>query len=272
MGANASTAVPLYASGQVLDAARLNLTNAGIPVFSGTATRDAAFGGSGEKVLAEGQFAYLEDTNSVQYYDSAAWQAVGVSPGLVQVVPTSVAVTGASGSGSVDANGNVSFTTATKISMNGIFTATYDYYRIIFSLTACSAAASDDSLEARMRVGGTDSSTAVYQSQRINVSGTTVTGAVQSGTSQWFLGGGLTSANGNVVFCVLDILDPFASKLTKITSSHYAETGAPTQVSTRVNGAYDATTSFDGFTFTIALGGGGSVDFTGSASVYGYRK
>ena len=76
MGANASTAVPLYASGQVLDAARLNLTNCGVPVFSGTATRDSSFNGSGEKVLAEGQLCYLEDTNAVQYYDSAAWQSV----------------------------------------------------------------------------------------------------------------------------------------------------------------------------------------------------
>lgn len=87
MGANASTAVPLYASGEVLDAARLNLTNSGIPVFSGTATRDAAFGGSGEKVLAEGQFAYLEDSNALQFYDSAAWQAVGGTR-IGQVVST----------------------------------------------------------------------------------------------------------------------------------------------------------------------------------------
>jgi hypothetical protein len=69
MGANASTAVPLYASGQVLDAARLNLTNAGVPVFSGTATRDAAFGSTGQKVLAEGQLCYLEDTDAVQFYE-----------------------------------------------------------------------------------------------------------------------------------------------------------------------------------------------------------
>ena len=87
MGANASTAVPLYASGQVLDAARLNLTNAGVPVFSGTATRDAAFGGSGEKVLAEGQLCYLEDTNAVQFYDGAAFQSI--SKGILQVVSTS---------------------------------------------------------------------------------------------------------------------------------------------------------------------------------------
>ena len=88
MGANASTAVPLYASGQVLDAARLNLTNCGVPVFSGTATRDAAFGSSGEKVLAEGQLCYLEDSNSVLYYDSAAWQSVGSTSAVVQVKST----------------------------------------------------------------------------------------------------------------------------------------------------------------------------------------
>ena len=107
MGANASTAVPLYASGQVLDAARLNLTNAGIPVFSGTATRDAAFGGSGEKVLAEGQFAYLEDTNSVQFYDSAAWQLVGGK--VLQVV---------------QATYNTEMTTTSTSYVTGNFTAT----------------------------------------------------------------------------------------------------------------------------------------------------
>jgi hypothetical protein len=43
-------------------------------------TRDAAFGGAGEKTLAEGQFAFLEDSNTTQYYDGAAWQPVGASP------------------------------------------------------------------------------------------------------------------------------------------------------------------------------------------------
>lgn len=89
MGANAGTAVPVYASGEVLTAARLNLTNCGVPVFSGTATRDAAFGGSGEKVLAEGQLCYLEDANVVQYYDSASWLTVGPTTAkILQVVST----------------------------------------------------------------------------------------------------------------------------------------------------------------------------------------
>ena len=76
MGDNAVTSVPVYQAADVLTAANLNITNSGIPVFSGTATRDAAFGGSGEKVLAEGQFAFLEDSNSTQFYDGSVWQAV----------------------------------------------------------------------------------------------------------------------------------------------------------------------------------------------------
>ena len=77
MGANATTFVPAYIAGEVLTAADLSVTNSGIPVFATTVTRDAAFGGTGEKVLAEGQFAYLESTNATQYYDGAAWVALG---------------------------------------------------------------------------------------------------------------------------------------------------------------------------------------------------
>jgi hypothetical protein len=49
----------------------------GVPVFATTVTRDAGFGGAGEKVLAEGQLCYLSSTNVVQYYDGAAWATVG---------------------------------------------------------------------------------------------------------------------------------------------------------------------------------------------------
>ena len=78
MGANATTFVPSYTSGEVLTAANLSVTNSGIPVFATTVTRDAAFGGTGEKTLAEGQFAYIEATNTTQYYDGAAWVPVNL--------------------------------------------------------------------------------------------------------------------------------------------------------------------------------------------------
>jgi hypothetical protein len=86
MGANAVTTVPVYVAGEVLTAADLNITNSGIPVFATTVTRDAAFGGTGEKTLAEGQFAYIEATDTTQYYNGSAWLALGGKLG--QVVST----------------------------------------------------------------------------------------------------------------------------------------------------------------------------------------
>ena len=78
--ANTQTSVPVFVASQVLTAQQQTEINTGIPVFATTVTRDAAFGGAGEKALAEGQFAYIEATNTTQYYDGAAWQTVGFAP------------------------------------------------------------------------------------------------------------------------------------------------------------------------------------------------
>ena len=78
--ANEQTSVPLYAASEILTAANMNISaGTGVPVFATTVTRDAAFGGAGEKVLAEGQLCYLSASNVVQYYDGAAWATVGPS-------------------------------------------------------------------------------------------------------------------------------------------------------------------------------------------------
>ena len=80
MGANAQTSVPTFTAGEILTAANMNISaRTGIPVFADSTARDAAFGGTGEKTLAEGQFAYLEDTNATQYYDGSNWQAVATT-------------------------------------------------------------------------------------------------------------------------------------------------------------------------------------------------
>jgi hypothetical protein len=80
MGVNQQTSVPAFTVGQVLTAQQQTEINTGVPVFADTTARDAAFGGSRrKKVLAEGQMAYLEQLDVVQYYDGAAWAAVGPS-------------------------------------------------------------------------------------------------------------------------------------------------------------------------------------------------
>lgn len=77
------------------------------------------------------------------YYDavgsparSAGWYS-GQDGGLVPIIPPTVTV--GSGSASVSANGNVSFTGATSIMLNGIFTSAYDHYKIFFWSAQASA-------------------------------------------------------------------------------------------------------------------------------------
>ena len=78
MGANAQTTVPTFTAAQVLTADQMNQSaRTGVPVFAGTTERDAAFGGSGEKTLAEGQLCYLESTDKVQFYNGTSWANLG---------------------------------------------------------------------------------------------------------------------------------------------------------------------------------------------------
>jgi len=76
MGANAVTTVPVYQAADVLTAANLNITNSGVPVFASTSTRNDAFGGTGEKTLAQGQMAFVE-TEGLQFYDGSNWISAG---------------------------------------------------------------------------------------------------------------------------------------------------------------------------------------------------
>jgi len=76
MGANAQTAVPAFTAGQVLTAAQMTQINTGVPVFADSTARTAAFGGTGEKTLAQGQLSYLESDGKVYVYTGSAWTSI----------------------------------------------------------------------------------------------------------------------------------------------------------------------------------------------------
>jgi hypothetical protein len=114
MGVNAQTAVPAFTAGQVLTAAQMTEVNTGIPVFATTVTRDAAFGGAAEKVLAQGQYAYIEATSTLQVYTGAAWTSA-ISSGLNLI--TAQTIGSAVGS----------------VAVSNVFSATYDAYKIVVS-------------------------------------------------------------------------------------------------------------------------------------------
>lgn len=86
MGANAQTTVPTFVTSQVLTSDQMNQSaRTGVPVFATTVTRDAAFGGTGEKTLAEGQMCYVEGTG-LQTYNGSTWVTWGATPTTSAVV------------------------------------------------------------------------------------------------------------------------------------------------------------------------------------------
>ena len=99
MGANAQTTVPTFTAGQVLTAAQQNdSARTGVPVFASTVTRDAGFGGSGEKTLAEGQLCYVEGTG-LQSYNGSSWVTWGATGNkIVQIVTGSTSTQASSSS------------------------------------------------------------------------------------------------------------------------------------------------------------------------------
>lgn len=85
MGLNAQTSVPVFVTGQILTAQQQTEINTGIPVFASNAARDAAFGGSGEKTLAQGQVCFNETNNGLQFHDGTNFVAAGFTSAYTPV-------------------------------------------------------------------------------------------------------------------------------------------------------------------------------------------
>jgi hypothetical protein len=241
MGDNAVTSVPVYQAADVLTAANLNITNSGIPVFSGTATRDAAFGGAGEKTLAEGQFAFLEDSNSTQFYDGAAWKAVSSGQGLTVV------------------QAETAFTSAATITVDNIFTSSYTNYKIMMTYTSSTGA----NQTMQLRVGGVTATASDYHSQNLQANGTSLTGARATGAS-FVIGAANGAFNSSTS---IELLSPFVATGTNISAATIYSAGAySTPIWVDHRGSHSVATAYDGFILTMA----GTC--TGSYTIYGYGK
>ena len=234
---NTQTSVPLYAQGEVLTAANLNLTNSGIPVFATTVTRDAAFGGANEKVLAEGQFAYIEATNTTQYYDGANWQSVGASSGLTLISNTTIG------------------STVSSVTVSSVFSATYDSYRIIINGGVGSA-----NLLLQFQLSGL--TTGYYGASTFaDYTSGAVTGvAINNASSNTRAG----SADVDVLFFVMDVINPFLTKYTQMISTNVYDV-ASNRVGTTVC-KQNGNTSVTGFVLTPSTG----TLTGGTIRVYGY--
>jgi hypothetical protein len=98
-----------FTTGEVLTASDVNgYLMQGVLVFASAAARNAAITSP-----QEGQFAYTKDTNSLWYYDGAAWVASGAT-GDIEGVTAGVGISGGGTSGTVTVTNSMATAMTTK--------------------------------------------------------------------------------------------------------------------------------------------------------------
>jgi hypothetical protein len=244
--ANEQTSVPLYAAAEVLTAANMNISaGTGVPVFATTVTRDAAFGGAGEKVLAEGQLCYLSSTNVVQYYDGAAWATLGPS----------------TAGGLVCVKAETTVTAASSFTADNIFTSSYSNYFMLMRFTTTSTAGP----ALQLRVGGVSASSN-YNWQQISANGSTISAARYNSNSSIDV---INGTNGNFpAQYSITLMSPAVATETNFYMNPAFSSGNFTAVRADTNwGVHTTATAYDGFEIALASG-----TITATYAVYGYSK
>lgn len=246
MGVNAQTSVPAFTTGQVLTAQQQTEINTGVPVFATTTTRDAAFGGTGEKVLAEGQLAYIEASDVVQYYNGTAWATL--APATAGALTLITAAT---------------FTTATSVSLpNSTFTSTYRNYKLILNITAVT---SDATFTIRMRASGSDDTNNSYATMLAGYTNTNTTSDIGTDGTSW--NAGESDASLVRYSFVADVLQPQIATATNLAATYAYVNQAQSAVIMRTGVLQFAnTTQFDSLTFISSV----ASSITGTYRVYGY--
>jgi len=237
MGVNAQTSVPAFTAGQVLTAAQQTQINTGIPVFATTVTRDAAFGGAGEKVLALGQYAFIEATSTLQVYNGSAWVSA-ITSGLNLVTAQTIG----------SAVGSVAVTS--------VFSSTYDNYKIIINGGVASATGN-----ASIILGATV--TGYYAGYSgVTISSATAAIASDNNAASWSR---FCSGSANSIFADFDLLAPNMAKYTGITG---IQSALNADVGRSGVGWLQNATQYTGFTITPDSG----TLTGGTIYVYGYAK
>jgi len=186
--------------------------------------------------------------------------------GLVPTIPTSISVN--SGSATVNTIGTITFSGATNLSVNGVFSSAYTDYRIVADFSGSSA---NTSTQLRIRKAGVDYSGAQYNFGGIGArsNGTTAAFVGASSTTwslSWINGpaAGAGSSAGSI-----DLFNPYGNggvTYQKMVSTFVGGDG------TSMAGIYVGGNCFsgqlanDGFTLQVATG-----TFGGTVTVYGLR-
>jgi hypothetical protein len=181
-------------------------------------------------------------------------------PGLSLVTPTSIANSGGSASLS---GSTVTFTGVNSVSLNGIFTSTYENYRVLIRLTAASA---NNQPVVRMRAAGTDATSAYfYGGTSVNASGSSPV-QVGSNVSGWGTGAVAASYAEYSEFAWEFYAPQIAAAGRRMTMLGTTHDGSQ-QYWISTGGVWASSTVCDGFSFVAASG-----TVSGVIRAYGYRN
>lgn len=181
--------------------------------------------------------------------------AAGPNTGLIKVVPTSVAV--GSGSASVDTNGSVTFSGATSLVIDGIFTSNYANYRVIYEAITISGNGGI-SLEFR-RNGVTTQDSYLYN--KIRSYSTLVNSATGGTTNIDITYGGMYAAPAH---SLIEIMGPQVANKTSFNTRNFVQDSTE-YIQSSTAGYQNSSTQFDGIRFA-------GPTLSGSVRIYAYNQ
>lgn len=192
-----------------------------------------------------------------QFAGSGGGAAVITGPGMVLVSPSSITYSGTSAS--IGANGFITVSNVTSLSINGVFTSTYDDYVIVTRATQNSSALL---IDMKMRSAGTDATASDYNYQYILSYGTTKTASRSTSNSTMPIA--YTDSvwvNGAWTYLSAPAL-PLETSFRFVSAGGNPSSNAFTYENA---GFHDVKTSYDGCTLSNGNG------VTGTFGIYGIR-
>jgi hypothetical protein len=267
-----------FVNGFPLNASELNeyLMYQSIAVFVDATARDAAITSP-----VDGQYAHLTGSDTLTRYNGSAWETFGGAPSLTANRAVATNGSGALTASSVTATelgylsgvtsaiqtqldaktpgmvkvGATSFTSASSVPVNNVFSSTYKNYKVYIELVSSTNAGGGF----RFRVSGADNSTSNYSQQVMNVFGTSTAINRTTGATSF---SSVMDMNPSGSSAELTIFKPFEAAKTYL-HSHAMYDATNSELLLR-SAAFNANTSFDGFTLLPASG-----TITGTLRVYG---
>ena len=178
----------------------------------------------------------------------------GSRAGLAKIVPSSVAV--GSGTGSASTTGTVTFSGASSIALNTVFSSTYDSYRVVLNIISVSSGS--PAIRIRFR-NGTTPDTGTNYAYAHTKNAYTTSNSADGGLTTSIVWGyyGVTPTTSSY-----DIHAPFLTQYTGLLGQ--VQTSADVW---HMGAKHILSSSYDGFEFYPDSG-----NITGTISIYGYTK